>query len=163
MSGADRQRRWYARQREGRVCAKIELGRDQVDELVDRGFLAEWDDDNLEAIGAAAEKALALNLTRYEDADAGGVMISKTGKRDHESSASLLRELGRLIDTTDARRVWAELESYRTNDWRQGRLAGVCPHADKTLDAICWHILKRNSQPPNIETVEEALALWLKL
>ena len=59
MTGADRQRRWRNRQRDGLAVFQIEASVFALaDALVDAGWLQAWDCDDRAAIAAALDRAI---------------------------------------------------------------------------------------------------------
>jgi hypothetical protein len=153
MSAADRYRRYRERRRADKLCVRIELGHDVIDALIEAGRIGAWDENDRDAIAKAVERLCEESAaTRGGEGEDTPAIV-----RDDDL---LVQELAKLIGSADAREVWATLEDYRTNRWRQDRLAAVCPHAVGTVEAICWQVLKRNSQPLSVEKLEEAL--WSK-
>jgi hypothetical protein len=60
MSGSDRTRRYRERQKAGLVMVTLAIEPTAVGEwLVDTGFLEQWDVDDLNAVRAALEQAVA--------------------------------------------------------------------------------------------------------
>jgi hypothetical protein len=158
---AERQRRARERRRDGRICVVTEVSENLIESLRVEGRLAAAHTDDRDAIAAALEnlhRDFANAVTRDREWGKSDATISIIGKTEHESSASLLRKLAKLMASADPPKVWAELESYRMNRWRTDRYTARCPYAAETVEATCWHILKRNPQPPpHVSTVEEAL------
>jgi hypothetical protein len=153
-AGAERLRRWRARQRDGRICLSVEINQRGIDALRDAGMIREWSETDRVIIAAAVEKL----ITRFAGGDAG---FGMRGNDDVAPRDRLLRRLAGLFtgSTADrARACWVELTCYRDLDqWKRDRVALRNPYCSGTIESLGWEILKINPHPPRLETVMEVL------
>lgn len=164
-TSTERSHRHRQRRRDGRMCVRIEIDLDEIDDLVATGWLKEWNASNPVAIASAIEN-------RNQECRFGATRCICHGpsfaKNKHDDSSDqyasrdrLLRSLGGVFAGTPderARACWVELTCYRDRAWRKGdRAAPSNPHAADTVDGIAWEILKINPHVPSVETVFDAI------
>jgi len=112
MTAAERQRRWRERRQAGRFCVAIEISQELIDGLTDSGHLAQWNDTDPQAIGAAVVAAAREYVTRLGDRGGQPARVC-----DDQPVGSLVRSLAAAIppDANAERAVriiLSELEHY---------------------------------------------------